>query len=344
MNNFLFKNLIKIITFFAIITIYFTTSINAESGVSAFMYHRFGEDKYPSTNVSEAQFLSHIEYILKNKIPVYSLEDVIETVENNETFDQKAVAFSVDDAFKSFYEIAWPVFRENNIPVTLFISTDIIDKNTKGYMNWDEIRTYINEGGMIGQHTSTHLHMPLKDQKYIKDDILDSHKSFIKNIGFIPKLFAYPYGESSKSVIEVLKQFGILFAFGQHSGIISSYSNPHYLPRFSLNERFGELERFEFAANAHALLVEDFLPTEIYLEKNSKPTIEFSFMNNLRGNAIDCFSNPGGSWNLQEVINIKSNRIQINLKEKYNEGRARLNCTVKVENLWYWFGHQFLVK
>ena len=147
------------------------------------MYHRFDENKYPSTNVTEKQFLSHIEYVFKNKIKIFELEEVIENLKKNEKFNEKAVAFSVDDAYSSFYQIAWPVFRDNNIPVTLFISTDIIDKKIKDYMTWEEIRQFINEGGSVGQHTSTHLHMPLNDVSDIKKDILNSHKSWIKNIG-----------------------------------------------------------------------------------------------------------------------------------------------------------------
>ena len=87
------------------------------------------------------------------------LEEIIKTLDATKT--RKAIAFSVDDAYSSFYKIAWPVFRENDIPVTLFISTDIIDKKTKGYMSWSDIRQFIDEGGSVGQHTSTHLHMLL---------------------------------------------------------------------------------------------------------------------------------------------------------------------------------------
>ena len=91
----------------------------------------------------------------------------------------------------------------------------------------------------------------------VKQHILNSHKSWIKNIGYIPKLFAYPYGESSNEVIDILKEFGISHAFGQHSGVISSFDNQYYLPRFSLNERFGDIDRFEFAVNAYYLNIKD---------------------------------------------------------------------------------------
>ena len=86
------------------------------------------------------------------------------------------------------------------------------------------------------------------------------------------------------------------------------------------------------------LLADDFLTD------NKKPLIEFSIMNNLKGSSIDCFSNPSGQWGIQELVNIKKNRVQIKLKDEYLSGRARLNCTTKVDDKWYWFGYQFLVK
>ena len=33
-----------------------------DNGASVFMYHRIGEDKYPSTNVTIEQFNNHIDY------------------------------------------------------------------------------------------------------------------------------------------------------------------------------------------------------------------------------------------------------------------------------------------
>ena len=82
----------------------------------------------------------------------------------------------------------------------------------------------------------------------------------------------------------------------------------------------------------------------MFLTENKKPSIEFSIINNLKGSSLDCFSNPGGKWDKQDVINIKNDRVLIKLIENYKEGRARLNCTTKVDEIWYWFGYQFLVK
>ena len=315
-----------------------------DNGASVFMYHRIGESKYPSTNVTIEQFNQHINYISKNNFNIIPLSKVLDIVKNNQEFSKNTISFSIDDAYESFYLNAWPKFRENNIPVTLFISTEIIDNKTDGYMTWEQIKNFIADGGIVGQHTSSHMHMPLNSEEMVKKDILKSHKSFMKELGFIPKLFAYPYGEASKEVINILKEFNISHAFGQHSGVISIYDNEYYLPRFSLNEQFGDLDRFIFAAESLPLVIKDFTPSEMYLTENLKPRIEFSIESNVDINKLNCFANTGGNWSSQNITNITEKRVQIVLNESFKSGRGRINCTVQKDKNWHWFGYQFLIK
>ena len=330
---------------FYFIPCYFSTAeIIKDNGASVFMYHRIGEDVYPSTNVTKEQFNQHINHISTNDFNIIPLSDVLKIIQNNEKFIKNTISFSVDDAYESFYLNAWPKFKENNIPVTLFISTEIINNGTKGYMNWDQIRDFIDEGGDVGQHTSSHMHMPLNPKELVKEDILNSHKSFLNELGFIPELFAYPYGETSKEVINVLKEFNITHAFGQHSGVISVYDNKYYLPRFSLNEQFGDLDRFIFAAEALPIVIKDFIPSEMYLTQNLMPTIEFSIESNIDINQLNCFANTGGNWSSQKVVNITDKRVQILLNDSFKRGRGRINCTVKKDKNWHWFGYKFLIK
>ena len=325
-----------------------THSSNSETikdnGASVFMYHRVGEDSYPSTNVTIEQFNQHINYISSHDFNIIPLSEVLDIILNNQEFVRNTISFSVDDAYESFYLNAWPKFRENNIPVTLFISTEIIDNKTDGYMTWEQIKNFIADGGIVGQHTSSHMHMPLNSEEMVKKDILKSHKSFMKELGFIPKLFAYPYGEASKEVINILKEFNISHAFGQHSGVISIYDNEYYLPRFSLNEQFGDLDRFIFAAESLPLVIKDFTPSEMYLTENLKPRIEFSIESNVDINKLNCFANTGGNWSAQSITNVTEKRVQIILNDSFKSGRGRLNCTVQKDKNWHWFGYQFLIK
>ena len=341
-NNFIIS--IFFLIFYFIPTHFSISETIKDNGASVFMYHRIGESAYPSTNVTIEQFDQHINYISTNDFNIIPLSKVLNGIQSSQEFIKNTISFSVDDAYESFYLNAWPKFKKNNIPVTLFISTEIIDNKTNGYMTWDQIRSFIDEGGNVGQHSSSHMHMPLNSKELVKTDILNSHKSFLKELGFIPELFAYPYGETSIEVISILKEFNISHAFGQHSGVISIYDNKYYLPRFSLNEQFGDLDRFIFAAESLPLAIKDFIPSEMYLTENLKPRIEFSIESKVDVNQLNCFANTGGNWSSQKITSINEKRVQIILNDSFNSGRGRINCTVQRDNNWHWFGYQFLVR
>ena len=96
-----------------------------EMGVSTFMYHRFGEDRYPTTSVTKEQFQSHIKYIIENNIDVISLEKIINKLENNETFIEKSIAFSVDDAYLSFLNMLGQ-YLKNTKYLSLYLYLQIL--------------------------------------------------------------------------------------------------------------------------------------------------------------------------------------------------------------------------
>ena len=76
-------------------------------------------------------------------------------------------------------------------------------------------------------------------------------------------------------IINFLKEYKYKVAFCQHSGVINETSNLYYLPRFSLNQRYGEIDRVKFAANAKGLGIYDFIPTDPSI-KDNPPFIGFS--------------------------------------------------------------------
>ena len=86
---FFLTNFRKIHFLFLLIFFSYIFPALSEPGVSIFMYHRFGEDKYPSTNVTEKQFLSHINYVLDNKIKILELEEIIMTLNENKICEKQ---------------------------------------------------------------------------------------------------------------------------------------------------------------------------------------------------------------------------------------------------------------
>ena len=317
--------------------------IAEDNGVSVFMYHRVGDHKYPSTNVSIEQLKSQIFEVKKDRYNILKASDVVRHITEGIEFKKNSVVFTIDDAYVSFYENGWPLFRDNDIPATLFISTDMTDFSIPGYMSWDQIREYINEGGIIGQHTASHMSLPFNNVENIKEDILRSQKRFKEELGFIPDLFAFPFGEASEDVIGIIKDLNIKSAFGQHSGPISLKSNIHYMPRFSINENFGDIERFIFSSSLKPLVIKNLNPSDMFISNSKLINLSFEVENKKLINELQCFGNLTGEWTSIDLIK-NGSKIFFSEQTTYKEGRRRINCTSKFDGEWYWFGHQILIK
>ena len=150
------------------------------------MYHRFNEDKYPSTNINMEIFKKQIELIQKEKISFISPENF--RINFSTTKLEKKILLTIDDGFTSFYEYAWPYLREKRIPFILFISTEAVGKN--GYMNWSQIKEIEREEfAFIGNHSHSHEYLVKYDFFKFKDDIDSSIKIFVKNMGYNPLFF-----------------------------------------------------------------------------------------------------------------------------------------------------------
>ena len=124
-----------------------------DEGILSIMYHRFNENKYPSTNIQMDIFKEHIRIIQNSGFNFHNpnkFKDQFKTVKL-----KKEILITIDDAFESFYFEAWPYLKKNKIPFILFVSTEPVGKN--GYMNWDQIKEIEKESfTLIGHHSHSH--------------------------------------------------------------------------------------------------------------------------------------------------------------------------------------------
>ena len=316
---------------------------NIKNSAVVYMYHKFDTQKYPSTNITLEQFEAHLLEFKKTKYTVLPLDYIIDIIINDGELPDNTIGISVDDADRSFLTTAWPRFKEMGFPVTLFVSTSTIIKGNKNYLNWNEIRKLEKEGVSIGSHSHTHGHPKGFTLEELKNEIEKSNKIFLKELGKIPSLFAYPYGEANEDFFDILlNDYKFKAAFGQHSGVVNETSNQYYLPRFSLNEKYGEIDRVKFAASVKGLGVYDFIPTNPHITENP-PFIGFSLLDQLLTKNIACFIFDSDGQVESELFKFNE-RIEIRLLRKLNKGRSRLNCTAKdKKNNWRWFGHQFFL-
>ncbi|MDC3204284.1 polysaccharide deacetylase family protein, partial [Candidatus Pelagibacter sp.] len=229
-----------------------------DEGILSIMYHRFNESKYPSTNIEMNIFKEHIQIIKNSDFKFHNpnkFKEQFDTVKF-----KKEILITIDDAFKSFYVGAWPYLKENKIPFILFVSTEPVGKN--GYMTWDQIREIEKESfALIGHHSHSHNYLIDESNDKFILDIEKANQIFLKELGYIPNLFSYPFGEYSKFMRDYISK-NFEFAFGQHSGVIDINKDKFELPRFPINEKYGELKRFKSIINYFPLEYKKLLPLE----------------------------------------------------------------------------------
>ena len=312
-----------------------------DEGVLSIMYHRFDENKYPSTNIQMEVFLKQIQLITDLNYSFIHPEDFEKNF--NIPKKQKKILITVDDAFQSFYEVAWPFLKENRIPFILFVSTEPV--GNRGYMTWEQIREVEKEKfAVIGHHSHSHEYLIDKTNEDFEEDIETANRIFNEKIGYVPSLFSYPFGEYSEFMRNYIsKKF--TYAFGQHSGVIDVNKEKFQLPRFPINENYGELKRFTSIIKTYPLEYKELLPVEKKLNKSNNPpsfSVEF-FKDQKNIKKINCYSNEGNQWEKSNII-FNDTILNINFREAFLPRRGRINCSLNDDGKWRWFGTQFIVK
>ena len=102
--------------------------------VKVLMYHRFGRSS--AGGVDEATLARQAELIVQGH-DVVSVDELIRRVKAGEPPRRSTVAVTVDDGYRDFLEVAFPVFERYRIPATVFVATDFVDGQ---WLWWDRLR------------------------------------------------------------------------------------------------------------------------------------------------------------------------------------------------------------
>ncbi|MBV6634162.1 MAG: polysaccharide deacetylase family protein [Alphaproteobacteria bacterium] len=319
-------------------------------------YFRFGEDAFPGASIRLDQFEGHLRALTNPNIDVIDLPAALALAGQSAAPtpaqpDRRRVVITVDNAYRSFYEHAWPRLKAVGLPVTLFVATDLVDGGASQYMSWDQIREVASEGVTIGLRGAAHAHLPgLTDLDLLKD-IRHALSRAEAELGATPRLFSYPYGEFSNRVINVLAGHGFVAGFGLHSGALDPNSLPSggsfSLPRFPITEKFGDADRFRLAINALPLSVEGMTPRDMALS-DPQPQIGFTVDEAMgRLDRLNCFASDQGLLGMTTI----GRRVELRLAAGFEPGRARVNCTMPVTQAgaatdgeperWRWLGLNF---
>jgi peptidoglycan/xylan/chitin deacetylase (PgdA/CDA1 family) len=314
-----------------------------DKGIIVLMYHRFEENKYPSTNIKTTDFIKHLNLIKEKQFTFVNPNNFENSLSNKKGV--KKILLTIDDGFKSFYDQAWPILKKEEIPFILFVNTREV--GTRGYMSWDQINEISKEKfAHIGNHSYSHEYLVDTTNREITNDIEKATTDFKNNLGHNSDFFSYPFGEYSNDFKNIVKNLGFKYAFGQHSGVVDETKDFYELPRFPINEAYGEIKRFETILKTIPLKFKSIIPEEKYIkDSNNPPEVIVEFFEEFKNiELLNCYSNELNSWKKSELELLGSNKIKIKLVGKFTTERGRINCSLREnDGSWRWLGMQFVV-
>jgi peptidoglycan/xylan/chitin deacetylase (PgdA/CDA1 family) len=341
---------------------------NADTaGAVAFMYHRFGEAAYPSTSIRLDQFDAQLQYLAEAGYRVWPLQRIVDHLRRGEAIPDHTVALTVDDAFLSVYTQAWPRLKRRGWPLTVFVATDDIDKHLPAFMNWAQMREMQRDGATFANHSASHDYLirrkPGEDaaawRARVAADIGRAQQRLQQELGETPALFAYPYGEYSTALADVVRELGFVAAFGQQSGAIGAGSDLRALPRYPMAETYADMNEFRAKAASLALPVRTAEPWDPVVTTATAPRLTITLANSdassdadsdtagdVRLDALNCFDNHGAKivveWNRKEAGTAV---FTVHDRRKLPPGRSRYNCTapsLSQPDRYYWFSHPWV--
>ena len=344
------KKLFLLVVVLSIFNTVVFAEVKPEGHAIILQYHRFGESRYPSTNINMDLFKKQMAYLHNNHYNVVPLSLVVEDLIHKKPLPQKAVVITMDDAYRTVYTNAYPVLKKYHFPATIFVNSMPIIHHSKRYMTWNEMREMGKNGTEFANHTYSHEYLvridkdkPTEYKKDVTKEIVKCEKKLQKEIGAYlctnPKMLAYPFGEFDIRLMKILKKLGYV-GIAQNSGPVSQRSNLLALTRFPMSGNFGKMQSFILKLHTLPLAVKSTSTEDTMVTKKNNPPI-FRIKLEKKYKDLQCFTSNGEKINMKWLSDTE---VQMQSKVLLQYPRDHYTCTAwAARGKWYWFSHMWVV-
>lgn len=305
--------------------------------VTALVYHRFGDGRYPSTNTTIDVFEQQLKWLKQNGYISITASEALLMANKKEG---KYVCITIDDGYKSFKENGLPLLKKYGMKSTLFVNTESVGWGD--YLTWEELKQVQDDGVEVGNHSHSHAYFVSRPEGdrllYFESDLVLSEKLFVRHLGTKPLTYAYPYGEFSGDMMEMLKNKGYKLAFAQNSGVWNETTTRWAIPRFPMAGRLS-MEQFESKMKMQPFKVEQQPESPVLLNGFNKLEMFFRYDIKDYPGSVNCFVN-GQPCELSDA-----GEGLICLKVKVPSGRRRNMVTLTTRNKngrWCWYSCLFI--
>lgn len=210
---------------------------NGYQTIPILCYHRFGT-RNSKLNVTPGAFDAQMDYLARNGFTVVTLERLARFLEGKEALPAKSVAITIDDGYRSTFEIAYPILKKFGFPATVFLYTDFVGASDA--MTWAQMKDMMASGVIeIQPHSKSHANLTLRlpgetDAKYkerIRREVDAPIAVLRERLAEGSVTYAYPYGDVNEYVVDLLVKQSISQGVTVTPGGNPFYAYPYMLRR-----------------------------------------------------------------------------------------------------------------
>lgn len=310
-------------------------------------YHNFSSETPRITSVSLDEFIAHLDLLQELGAVVWPLETIIDSLQAGASLPDRCTAITVDDAYGNFLTGAWPILQQRDLPATLFVPTASIDSGHHGYLTWDQLRLLRDQGVALASHGHNHIHMADRPEgqdestwlQHMREDIERSLLRMESELGSRPRLFAYPYGEFTTQVRNLVGEMDLI-GFGQQSGAMQLSGEPTALPRFPASGDYADTATLRDKLHSLPLPVIEAYPGET-VTTLEQPTLRLQLVpGNYRLETLAAYVSGQGRTTIDWVDREKL-IFEVTSEYPLANGRNRYNITMASQEngryMWYSF-------
>lgn len=207
-------------------------------------YHRFADECQSPLCMPTAVFTEQMRYLKENGYHAITPEDLMAFLEYRQPLPKKSVLITIDDGYRSTYDIAYPILRQSGFTAVLFVYTELIDAAPIA-LTWNQLVEMKRNGFSVGSHTIYHsdLTQPKEGESRaeyaarIDKELLGSKQTLDRRLDQETWILAYPYGNHDQKVVASTQQAGYKLGMSVKRGGNAFFANALTLRRDQILER-----------------------------------------------------------------------------------------------------------
>lgn len=211
-------------------------------------YHRFEVKPKDGMAITPSDFEEQLQAIKDNGFAVIPMQDFLAWRRGEKSIPEKSCVITIDDGYRSGYDVAWPILKKFEYPFTMFIYTAFVKGGALAggaSLSWEQLKEMRDAGVDIQSHTVNHQNLRNKKGKYqsqfatyedwLRNEMADSRRILEQQLGISVKALAYPYGNHSEEIRAIALQSGYEAAFTVYGQRLTYHSPADQLGRYALD-------------------------------------------------------------------------------------------------------------